>query len=454
MGKLFGTDGIRGIPWDYPFTPDFIQAIGYAASKVLPKCKQGCHADTVVLLGMDSRASGQEIKKYMVQGLRASKIKVINLGIVPTPAVSYLVQREKADFGIVISASHNPPEFNGIKFFDGQGLKLSEEVENQIEKLLLGKELKFKPAFAQMAKKDFSADYEAFLKGTLPRGFTLKGVKILLDCANGAAYKIAPRVLRDLGAEVRVIGDKPNGRNINVDCGALHTSRMAKEAAAWGAFCGISLDGDADRCMFADETGHELDGDDIIAMCAPYLKQHGRLTNNGVSLTFMSNYGLVKFLEGQGISVVQVPVGDKNVTDAMEKNDLKLGGESSGHMVFREFAPTGDGLLTALQTLAAVRDMDKPFSWFKDHWKRFPQVLEKVKVASKPELEKIEGFSAKVAEHEKAMNGNGRVFVRYSGTEPLLRLLVEGESAPQIRAIADDLLEHFKKHSGALAGKN
>ncbi|HAT72907.1 MAG TPA: phosphoglucosamine mutase [Elusimicrobia bacterium] len=455
MGKLFGTDGIRGITWDYPFTPDFIRRIGYAASLVLPRYKKKGHTGKpVVLIGMDSRASGRLIKKYLVEGLGASKFKVVDLGIIPTPAVSYLVKRENADFGIVISASHNPPEFNGIKFFSSEGLKLNDAIENKIEALLLGKKpLKFRPTHPGLHKKDFTRDYEDFLKCTLPPGFNLKGLKILLDCANGAAYKIAPRIFRDLGAKVKVIGDKPNGKNINMGCGALHTEKMAAAAAKWGAFCGISFDGDADRCMFADEKGFQLDGDDVIAMAAPYMKARGRLTNSGVSLTFMSNYGLLKYLRGQGISVAQVPVGDKNVTDAMEKGDLKLGGETSGHIIFREFAPTGDGILTALQTLAAVRDMGRPFSWFRRHWSRYPQVVEKVKVTSKPAFKAVPGFADKLSRLESGLKGNGRIFIRYSGTEPLLRLLVEGESKAKIKAIADDLLEHYRRHSGALAAK-
>ena len=453
MGKLFGTDGIRGITWEYPFTPEFIRKIGYAASLVLPKYKKKGHTGKpVVLIGMDSRASGRLIKKYLVEGLGASKFKVVDLGIIPTPAVSYLVMRENADFGIVISASHNPPEFNGIKFFSNNGMKLNDAIEAKIERLLLGKKpLAFRPSHPGLHRKDYGRDYEAFLRGTLPPGFSLKGVKILLDCANGAAYKIAPRVLRGLGAKVKVIGDRPDGKNINVGCGALHTQKMAAAAAKWGAFCGISLDGDADRCMFADEKGNQLDGDDIIAMTAPYLKERGRLTNDGVSLTFMSNYGLLRYLQGQGISVTQVPVGDKNVTDAMEKGDLKLGGESSGHIIFREFAPTGDGLLTALQTLAAVRDMGKPFSWFRRHWSRYPQVVEKVKVTGKPAFKDVPGFADRLTRLEHGLKGNGRIFIRYSGTEPLLRLLVEGESKAKIKAIADELLEHYRRHSGAVA---
>jgi phosphoglucosamine mutase len=454
MGKLFGTDGIRGIPWDYPFTPDFIRKIGYCATEVLSKCGPCGSAKPLVLLGMDSRGSCKQIKKHLVEGLCAGRFRVVNIGIIPTPAVAYLVKRENADFGIVISASHNPPEFNGIKFFSHDGMKLSDEIENKIEALLLdGDGPVFKPAFPHLVKKDYSADYEAFLKSTLPAGFTLKGVKLLLDCANGAAYKIAPRIFEHFGAEVKVIGDKPDGTNINVGCGALHTELMAKEAAAWGAFCGISFDGDADRCMFADEAGGQMDGDDIVAITAPWLKARGRLTNDGVALTFMSNYGLVKHLEGMGIGVKQVAVGDKNVTEAMEKYDLKLGGESSGHMIFREFAPTGDGILTALQTLSAILSLGKPLSELRGGWSRFPQVLEKVKVSRKPDFKDIAGFSEKLEALEGGLKGNGRIFIRYSGTEPLLRLLVEGESAPEIKRIADEILEHFKKHSGAVAAK-
>ncbi|HAH31559.1 MAG TPA: phosphoglucosamine mutase [Elusimicrobia bacterium] len=450
MEKLFGTDGIRGVPWKYPFTVDFIRKIGSAASLVLSNCK-GAHPYPVALIGMDSRASGRSIKKALIEGLSAHNFKILDLGIISTPAVAYLVKREKADFGIVISASHNPPEFNGIKFFSRHGLKLSEAIEAKIEKLLLsGSGLPFKTSGLDIHKKDYSADYEDFIKSTLPRGFSLKGLKIVLDCANGAAYKIAPRIFRDLGADLKVIGDRPDGKNINLGCGALHTDKMSSAAARAGAFCGISLDGDADRCIFSDEKGVVLDGDNLMAMGAAYLLEKGRLTNRKVALTFMSNYGLIKYLETLGVKTTQVPVGDKNVTDAMEKADLKIGGESSGHIIFREFAPTGDGILTALQILAAARDLDRPLSWFKNRWKRFPQHLEALKVAHKPPLHAVRGFSDKVSKFEKQLKGNGRIFIRYSGTEPLLRILVEGESQVKIKDIAEDLLSHYKKHSGGL----
>jgi len=451
MGKLFGTDGIRGVPWEYPFTVDFIRKIGSAASLVLSGCGKNRRAAPVALIGMDSRDSGPLIKKALVEGLAAHKFKTVDLGIISTPAVAYLVKRENADFGIVISASHNPPEFNGIKFFSRDGLKLSSAVEAKIEKLLLSSEdLPFKTSGLNIRKKDYSRDYEDFIKSTLPPGFSLKGLKIVLDCANGAAYKTGPRIFRHLGAEVKVFGDKPDGKNINLGCGALHAGKMAEATVRAKAFCGISLDGDADRCIFADENGSVLDGDDLMAMGASYLLEKGRLNNRKVALTFMSNYGLIKYLETLGVKAAQVPVGDKNVTDAMEKEDLTIGGESSGHIIFREFAPTGDGILTAVQILAAARDLGQPLSWFKKHWKRFPQCLEAVRVAAKPPLGAVRGFNDKISHFKKRLKGNGRIFIRYSGTEPLLRILVEGESREEIKDIAEGLLSHYKKHSGAL----
>jgi len=452
MEKLFGTDGIRGVPWEYPFTVDFIRKIGSAASLVFSGCRKNRRGAPVALIGMDSRASGRLIKKALVEGLSAHNFKTFDLGIISTPAVAYLVKRENADFGIVISASHNPPEFNGIKFFSRAGLKLSPAIEAKIEKLLLsGRDLPFKTSGLDIHKKDYSSDYEDFIKSTLPRGFSLKGLKIVLDCANGAAYKIGPRIFRNLGADIKALGNKPDGKNINLGCGALHAGKMAAATVRAGAFCGVSLDGDADRCIFSDENGAVLDGDDLMAMGAAYLLEKGRLTNRKVALTFMSNYGLIKYLETLGVKTAQVPVGDRNVADAMEKENLKIGGESSGHIIFREFAPTGDGILTAVQILAAARDLGQPLSWFKKHWKRFPQRLEALRVAAKPSLRAVRGFSDKVSKFKKQLKGNGRIFIRYSGTEPLLRILVEGESRSEIKDIAEDLLSHYKKHSGALA---
>ena len=460
MGKYFGTDGIRGVPWNHPFTEEFISRIGYCAATVLTRHRKPEDGVPTIFIGMDTRASAQKIRKYLCEGFRAvfgkseigniSRPKVVNIGIIPTPAISYIVQKEKADFGVVISASHNPPEFNGIKFFGPDGRKLCESLENEIEAMLADPAMEnFKKAFPQMAKKDFSKEYVDFLLGTLPEGFNLKGMKLVVDCANGAATKIAPVVFERLGAEVVFIGNRPNGMNINVNCGALHTERIAEITPKTGAFCGISLDGDADRCLFCDEKGNRMDGDDVIAMAAPFLKARGRLTNDGVSVTFMSNLGLIKFLEKQGIKTEQVPVGDKNVTDALERLDYKIGGETSGHTIFREFFPTGDGLLTALQTLVVMKESGKPASALKGGWKRYPQYLKSVKVKEKPAFADIKGFNELIAKMEEAVAG--RVFIRYSGTEPLLRLLVEGEEAEKVNAAGEEILKYYTENTSAVA---
>ena len=444
MGKLFGTD-IRSVPWNYPLprssSQDRLRRDAGAGAYSAPRQeagnahRHGFGAPATALKAL-VEASGRISSRCWTSAL--------------SPAVAYLVKRETR-ISASLSASHNPPEFNGIKFFSCDGLKLNDAIDGKIESLLLsGKPLTFRLIKHAIRKKDYSRDYIDFLKGTLPPGFSLKGVKLVLDCANGAAYKTAPKIFRELGADLTVMGAKPDGKNINIGCGALYTEAMQNAVTRSKAFCGISLDGDADRCMFSDEKGRLLDGDDLVAIAAPYMRRTARLANSKAVLTFMSNYGLIKYLKDLGIKVVQVPVGDKNVTDAMRKEDLKLGGESSGHIIFSEFAPTGDGILTALQLLAAVRDMGRPFSYFKTLWKRYPVVVGSLKVAHKPPLEKVHGFTDKILKFEDRLKGNGRIFIRYSGTEPLLRILVEGESRAVIKDISDDLMEHFKKHSGAL----
>lgn len=451
MKKLFGTDGIRGLAGRHPFEPDFVKKIGFAAASVASARLNGSRkARPSVIIGMDSRGSGPSIKAALAEGLAAGGFEILDLGLVPTPAVSYLVKREGADLGVVISASHNPPEFNGIKFFSADGLKLSDADEASVEKLLASPDFPAPAASAEVRQADFSADYEEYLLATLPPGFSLKGVKIVLDCANGAASGLAPRVFEKLGAEIKVMGASPDGTNINVGCGALETGPMRAETAAWGAWCGVSFDGDADRCMLSDEKGRLLDGDDIISIAAPHLKAGGRLKNSRVVLTLMSNCGLIKHLHTMGVGVTQVAVGDKNVTEAIEKESLSLGGESSGHIIFREFAPTGDGLLTALQTIAAARTAGRPLS-AQASWKRFPQEVRSLKVESKPALEDIPGFPEMIEEWENRMGGEGRIFVRYSGTEPLLRVLVEGEDGALVREIADGIIDFYGRNSGRAA---
>lgn len=448
MEKLFGTDGIRGIAGKYPLTEDFIQKIGHVSSSIILSAQKNPSIKPLVLIGMDSRESGAFIKKSIIKGLHLNNLTIHDLGIITTPAVAYLTKKMKAVFGIVISASHNPPQFNGIKFFSSDGLKLNNGLEHKIEKILLNsKEINFESVKKTVKTNDLSKHYIDFIKSTVLPGIDFSGCPIVVDCGNGAAYKIAPLIFRQLGARVYAIGNTPNGKNINVGCGSLLPKKMANKTVSTGAFCGMSFDGDADRVVFSDEKGRILDGDDLISIAAPYMLSNARLKNRKVVLTLMSNCALIKYLNNFGIGVTQVPVGDKNVTDAMEKEDLMLGGESSGHLIFREFAPIGDGILTAVQILSMVLAMKKSFSYFAGRWKRFPQFVCSLKVDKKPPLEKVHGFLEKIDELENKLKGNGRIFVRYSGTEPLLRILVEAESKLLTKKIARDIVAHYKKHA-------
>jgi len=451
MGKLFGTDGIRGVPWNFPFTEDFLSKIGYAVSLVISRSPLCPREGRRVLVGMDSRESCDKIKAALAKGMSVNDFQIVDIGIITTPAVSYLVKREGASFGVMISASHNPPEFNGIKFFSQNGMKLSDSAEERIEKILEG-DISFAPKDNKLERIDCSGDYAQFIEKSICGNF--KNLKVVLDCANGAAFRIAPRIFEELSADIRLIGNAPDGRNINLGCGALFPEKMQKKTVIEKAFCGVSFDGDADRCVFSDETGRTLNGDDLISIAAPYLKEKGKLKNNKVVLTFMSNCGLIKYLETLGIEVVQVAVGDKNVTDAIEKEGLSLGGESSGHVIFREFGPTGDGILTAVQVLNMAKESGKPLSFFKDRWKRFPQFVVSHRVSRKIPFEEIKGFNEKVDEMRRRLGGNGRIFIRYSGTEPLLRLLVEGEEEAFVREIAADIIEHYKRYGGEFDEKS
>lgn len=422
MGKYFGTDGIRGIPWKFPFTPHFLRKLGYCISYFLKKKRK-----FPVYIGMDSRSSGEKIKQFISQGIVSNGFKIIDVGIVTTPCLSYLSNKNKASFGIMISASHNPPKFNGVKFFSSDGKKIDDALELQIEDML-DSEISFPISEINeknFLKKDLSEEYIRFILSTFPKNFNLKGYKICLDCANGGGYLIAPEIFKRLGAEIVLIGNKPDGKNINKNLGALYPDKMRRKTLESKAFCGISLDGDGDRCILSDEKGRVFDGDDIIAVLSLFFKNTGALKKNGVVLTVMSNYGLVKYLNKLGIKVVQVNVGDKNVTEALDKSGFILGGENSGHIIIRKFSPTGDGILSSLWTLYAAKYFNKTLSELKDLWYRYPQELSSLKVEKKIPLNELENFSDYLKELEKKING--RVLVRYSGTEPVLRIMVEAE---------------------------
>lgn len=429
MTKYFGTDGVRAVAGQFPLVEDFITKLGYCALKEIEKQYAAYPCTKEVIIAEDSRASGKEIAQNLARGIRAAGYNVVHIGIAPTPAASFVTRQEKALCGIVISASHNPAEFNGIKFFSCEGSKIPEELEEQIEKTIDAcaavPAVKENTSFT--AKKELTESYINFLKSTFPKDIDLKGVKIVLDCANGASYEIAPKVFKELGADIVVLNAAPDGKNINGNCGALHTQGMQDATKANGAFIGFSFDGDADRLIASDEQGRQLDGDNVIAVAALYLKNKKKLKGCKAVLTIMANLGLINFLKQNGIEPVLTKVGDKYVFEALDKEDLSIGGETSGHVIFRDISKAGDGILCALQLLAIVKYSGKPASAVKDMWTKYPLKLVPVKVEKKTPLEQVEGFLPYVDQLQKSMGGKGRIVVRYSGTEPLLRILVEGE---------------------------
>ncbi len=438
MAKYFGTDGVRAVAGQFPLVDDFIQKLGYAALRELQEYAQNDHLKPQVIIAQDSRASGPAILAALEKGIRASGADVISVGIAPTPAVAYLVKHTGSLCGVVISASHNPAEFNGIKFFTNHGTKLPEELENSIEAEI--ESLQTVPAPKGAFKQDESLvkEYERFLMSTVDASL-LKGTKVVLDCANGASSKVAVNVFAGLGMDVTVTAAKPDGTNINKNVGALHTEFMQQLTQKENAFVGFSFDGDADRVIASDEKGRQLDGDNIIASSALCMKQDGQLNANKAVLTIMANLGCINYLKENGVDVELTTVGDKYVSEALEKDNLSIGGETSGHIIFRRFANTGDGILSALQFLQFVKKSGHPVSWFADRWKKYPSKLKAIQVDRKPPLESLPGFLPGVAEIEKTMNGRGRVVVRYSGTEPKFRILVEGEDEALVDRVMNEV---------------
>lgn len=448
MGKYFGTDGVRAVAGQFPLVDDFIQKLGYAALRELQEYAKNEHLKPQVIIAQDSRASGPAILAALEKGIRASGADVISVGIAPTPCVAYLVKKTGSLCGVVISASHNPAEFNGIKFFTNHGTKLPEELENAIEAEI--ESLQDIPSPKGALKEDVSLvkEYEKFLMSTVDASL-LKGTKVVLDCANGASSKVAVNVFAGLGMEVVVTAAKPDGTNINKNVGALHTQFMQELTQKEKAFVGFSFDGDADRVIASDEKGRQLDGDNIIAASALCLKKEGRLNNNKAVLTIMANLGCINYLKENGVEVELTTVGDKYVSEALEKGDLSVGGETSGHIIFRHFANTGDGILSALQFLQFVKKSGKPVSWFADQWSKYPSQLTAVPVTAKPPLDSLPGFLPGVAEIEKTMNGQGRVIVRYSGTEPKLRILVEGKEISAVNRVMQEVEALYKQKTEA-----
>ena len=438
MGKYFGTDGIRAVAGEFPLVSDFIGKLGYAALLRLQEYAKDAHLKPQVIIAQDSRISGPSIFDALEKGIRASGVNVISVGIAPTPAVAYLVKKTGSLCGIVISASHNPAEFNGIKFFTNHGAKLPEDLENSIEETIEKLTTLPVPVGTLQVQEKLVREYEAFLMSTVDKKW-LKGTKVVLDCANGASYKVAANVFAGLGMDVTVTAAKPDGTNINKNVGALHTEFMQQLTVKEGAFIGFSFDGDADRVIASDEKGRQLDGDNIIASSALCMKKEGLLNHNKAVLTIMANLGCINYLKENGIEVELTTVGDKYVAEALEKGNLSIGGETSGHIIFPRFANTGDGVLSALQFLQFVKKSGLPVSWFRDQWQKYPCKLKAITVSSKPPLETLDGFLPAVADIEKSMKGKGRVVVRYSGTEPKLRILVEGQEETMVDRVMQEV---------------
>jgi phosphoglucosamine mutase len=445
MRRLFGTDGIRGVAGTYPLDDATVGPIGAAlAHTLLP-----VNARPRVLVGMDTRESGPALVAQLAAGLRSGNADVTFAGVVPTPAIAFLTRTHGYTAGVVISASHNPWQDNGIKIFGADGYKLADAAELAIEQEIFSRVGKVPIAAAPpvFADQNLLFDYAEWLRSEVP-GLSLRGQRIVVDCANGAAFNVAPQVLSDLGADVVATHATPNGRNINQECGALHPDVVAREVLAQKAEVGITFDGDADRVLFATSDGKVVNGDGILLLASEALRQQGRLTGDTVVATTMSNMGLESLLAERGIRMLRAPVGDKYVLEEMQKTGAVLGGEQSGHIIFSDRSTTGDGLFTALIVLEMVARSGKTFAELVADLKTFPQTIVNVRVREKLPLDQIDGYAAALAASEEELGKRGRIVVRYSGTEKLLRVMVEAEDEGVMLRIAHHLADLIRNSIG------
>jgi phosphoglucosamine mutase len=444
--KLFGTDGVRGRANKAPMTPDIALALGQAIAHAFRGRGRGRHR---ILIGKDTRLSGYMFEDALASGICSMGVDVIQTGPMPTPALAFLTADMRCDAGVMITASHNPYQDNGIKFFGHDGFKLPDEIEARIEELVESRDLNdhlvdSDDVGGARRIDDAEGRYVVFLKNTFPRDLTLDGMRVVLDCANGAAYKVGPTVLEELGAEVFALGVSPNGRNINEGCGSLHPELTAERVREVRADVGIAVDGDADRVMIIDERGEVLDGDLVIDLCARHLLQSGTLRGGGIVATVMSNLGLEESLKEKGLGLVRTKVGDRYVVEAMREGGYNLGGEQSGHVIFLDHTTTGDGLMTALQVLAIMARERKPLSELSLGFNRFPQVMVNVGVSNKRPLEELPTVQDAIAEVEGKLGGRGRVLIRYSGTELKARVMVEGQDELEVQEYANHLAATLK----------
>lgn len=442
MKKLFGTDGVRGQANAHPMTPEIAMALGQAIAKYFQ------HKNTThrIVIGKDTRRSSYMIEQAIAAGVCSMGSNAILLGPISTPGVAFLTKAMRADAGIMISASHNQFDDNGIKFFNRDGFKLSDKIELKIESMVENKEMdEDRPVGENIGKayrvEDAVGRYVEFVKRTFPKTLSLDGLKIVVDCANGAAYKLAPLALWELGAEVIPIGVKPNGVNINKECGALHPEQMGELVVQHGAQLGMALDGDADRVILCDEKGQVIDGDQVIALCAIELDRQGWLNKQKIVGTVMSNMGVENYLKQKGIAMVRTQVGDRYIIEKMREEELKLGGEPSGHIIFSKHTTTGDGLIAALQVLATVVKDKRPLSELVADIPLYPQLNTKIEVKDKKPIKDIPEMQKAIDALDAKLNGKGRSVIRYSGTESVLRLMVEGENQSLIQQELDKLVQ-------------
>jgi phosphoglucosamine mutase len=454
--KIFGTDGVRGVANIEPVTAETALKLGRAAAHVVTQLAGGARSGhrAQIVLGKDTRLSGYMLENALAAGIMSLGVDVLLIGPLPTPGTAYITRSLRADAGIVLSASHNAYEDNGIKFFRRDGYKLDDEIELQIEHLVFSGEIEnIRPTAARIGKAtrvdDALGRYIEFAKTSFPRGLTLEGLRIAVDVANGAAYKSTPCILRELGANIIVIHNTPNGRNINKDCGSTHPEEIQRIVKETGAQIGITHDGDADRVLLCDENGELVDGDEIMAIAAIDMLKTGRLAKKTLVGTVMSNFGLEDALAAHGGKLVRTKVGDRYVIEEMMKSGLNLGGEQSGHMIFHDYTTTGDGIISALQILRIMVETGRPLSELKKCLKKFPQARRDLLVRSKPPLEELHHVLRIKAEIEKELSGKGRVLLRYSGTEQKIRLVIDGPDAARINTQADRLAEAIAQEIGA-----
>ncbi len=451
MGKLFGTDGIRGEAGQYPLDEPTIERFGYSLATHLQK--HIGHAP-LIIIGRDTRESGEWIEAAVMRGVLAAQAKYQSAGIITTPGVAYLARHLSADAGLVISASHNPFQDNGLKVFSPSGQKLDEAMEQAIESDLLSEAASLSAIPPANVTRNIEAEMELqqtylhFLNTEMGNDLALTGLKIVMDCANGASYQLAPTLFQSHGADVTANHNDPNGRNINMDCGALHTGALQANVVERKADLGIAFDGDADRALFVDAQGNLVDGDQVLFIVAEYFAAKNELAGNRVVATVMSNLGLELGLQQRGIKLIRTNVGDKYVLDELLKNGGSIGGEQSGHVIFPQISLAGDGMITALEVLRVMKDSGQSLAQLASGFTRYPQVIVNVKVGSKPPLDSVAPIKAVMDQLNAELEGNGRLLLRYSGTENLARVMIEGQDEATIRAQAEAMAQVLRENLG------